>query len=49
MTFVCNNLKFIYIIIIFLECSWLDGKHVVFGKVHSSTLKVLDDIELVGS
>jgi cyclophilin family peptidyl-prolyl cis-trans isomerase len=32
-----------------LECNWLDGKHVVFGKVHSSTLKVLDDIEMAGS
>merc|ERR1712150_98522 len=28
---------------------WLDGKHVVFGTVTSETMKVVKDIEKVGS
>ena len=32
----------------FIPCSWLDGKHVVFGKVVDG-LQVLDALESVGS
>jgi peptidylprolyl isomerase len=31
------------------ETNWLDGKHVVFGKVKESSFAVLDAIEAVGS
>ena len=32
----------------FIPCSWLDGKHVVFGEV-TDGLDVLDNLEAVGS
>jgi len=32
----------------FISCTWLDGKHTVFGKVVDG-LEVLDTLEAVGS
>ena len=32
-----------------VKTDWLDGKHVVFGKVRPSSFSVLDMIESVGS
>ena len=33
----------------FVPCSWLDGKHVVFGRVRPGSLALLDQLEAVGS
>ena len=33
----------------FIPCDWLDGKHVVFGKVKDDYIGFLDKLEAVGS
>ena len=35
--------------ITFINCSWLDGNHVVFGEVSRDETNLLDDMEAVGS
>ena len=33
----------------FIPCDWLDGKHVVFGRVTEEGFDFLDELESVGS